>query len=75
MATRRRRFAVCIRNPGCDDLVVGKIYEVLPDRLAAREQYLRVVDDSDEDYLYPADFFVAVDLPRAAERALSHAPR
>jgi hypothetical protein len=37
--------------------------------------YVRVVDESGEDYLYPADYFVAVELPREAERALAGAAR
>jgi len=65
-----RRFLLCIRNQGCADLEAGKVYEQLPDRLAAAEKYVRVVDDSGEDYLYPGTYFVAVKLPRQAQRAL-----
>ena len=71
----RRRFAICIENPACDDLEVGKVYRTLPDKLAAAKSYLRVVDDSGEDYLYPASHFVFVDLPSRAERALAAARR
>ena len=71
-ATRaRKRFAVCIRNRGCDDLQVGKVYEVWADRVAAAGSHLRVLDDSGEDYLYPAHYFVFVELPRKAKRALT----
>ena len=48
-----------------------KLYERLPDKGATREGYVRVVDESGEDYLYPQGYFVAVDLPRHAERALA----
>ena len=50
----RPKFAVCVANEGCDDLQVWRIYRVLPDAVAAEEGYMRVVDDSGEDYLYPA---------------------
>jgi hypothetical protein len=66
----RLKFAVCVANDGCDDLLVWKLYRVLPDDAAAREGYLRVVDDSGEDYLYPAGRFVAVELSETAEQKL-----
>ena len=70
---RRRRFLLCVRNKGCDDLELRKLYEHLPDKPAAEEGYVRVVDESGEDYLYPQDCFVAVELPRTAQRALRSA--
>ncbi|HEV3255683.1 MAG TPA: hypothetical protein VG013_02265 [Gemmataceae bacterium] len=66
----RPKFAVCIANEGCDDLQVWKLYRVLPDAAAAAESYLRVVDDTGEDYLYPASRFVAVEFPAAVEQKL-----
>jgi hypothetical protein len=65
-----RRFVICIRNEGSEDLEVGKVYQVLADASAARDNYIRVVDESGEDYLYPADYFVPIALPQEAERAL-----
>jgi hypothetical protein len=59
------KFAVCVANDGCDDLSVGMVYRVLPDETAAVEGLLRVVDDSGEDYLYPATRFVMVEVPKA----------
>jgi hypothetical protein len=71
-ATRtKKRFLLCVRNKGCEDLEPRKLYEQLPDSCAAEDGYVRVVDESGEDYLYPADYFVAVELPREAERALA----
>ena len=67
----KRRFVICIRNDGSEDLEVGKVYQVLTDEAAARDGYARVVDESGEDYLYPAAYFVAIVLPEAAERALT----
>lgn len=63
-------FALCIRDDGAEDLERRKLYQVVPDREAAREGYLRVVDESGEDYLYPSDLFVAVRLPAAVAKRL-----
>jgi hypothetical protein len=75
MAQATNRFVICTRNRGCDDLRVGKAYELLPDKLATAAKYVRVVDDSGEDYLYPASYFVFVELPSKARRALIAARR
>ena len=64
------QFAVCVANEGCDDLQVWKLYRVLPDAKATAEGYLRVVDDSGEDYLYPAGRFVLVEFSEAVVRKL-----
>jgi hypothetical protein len=63
-------FAVCVANDGCDDLSVGMLYRVLPDEAASGEGLLRVVDDSGEDYLYPASRFVVVQVPQSEEQRL-----
>lgn len=72
MAKKQNRalFAVCVANEGCDDLQVWKLYRVLPDADGATEGYMRVVDDSGEDYLYPKSRFVVVDFPVAAEEMI-----
>ena len=75
MKRPKKQFAICVRNEGAEDLEVRKVYQLLPDARAAIEGYVRVIDESGEDYLYPADYFVPVELPREAERALSTAPR
>jgi hypothetical protein len=64
------QFVICIQNEGCEDLELGKVYQVLPDESAAKEDYLRVIDESGEDYLYPGNYFIPIALPKAAERAL-----
>lgn len=64
------QFVICVRNSGAEDLELRKLYQVVPDEEAARDGYLRVIDESGEDYLYPAEFFVAVELPEAATAAL-----
>ena len=64
------QFALFIENRDCDDLEKRKIYQILPDEEAAQEGYLRVVDESQEDYLYPESYFILVELPRKAKDAL-----
>jgi hypothetical protein len=68
---RKKQFLLCVRNRGSEDLEPRKFYEHLPDEVASREGYVRVVDESGEDYLYPKTYFVAVRLPLEAERALA----
>ncbi len=75
MKQHKRQLAICIRNKGAEDLEIRKVYRVLPDARAAKDGLIRVIDESGEDYLYPADYFVPVELPREAERALSPALR
>ena len=58
-------FAVCVANDGADDLTPGMLYRVLPDESATLEGLLRIIDDSGEDYLYPASRFVVVEAPPA----------
>ena len=64
----RSKFVLCIRNDGADDLEPRKVYQVLSDRMAERDGFARVIDESGEDYLYPADYFVPVRLPAAISR-------
>lgn len=63
-------FALCIEDGGMEDLEARKVYQVLPDREASREGYLRVIDESGEDYIYPSDLFITVRLPAAVARRL-----
>lgn len=72
---RKKRFLLCVRNKGCDDLELRKLYEQLPDDGATEEGYVRVVDESGEDYLYPERYFVEIDLPQEATRALASSGR
>lgn len=64
------RFVLCIRNDGCEDLEPRKVYQVIPDAAAAEDGLTRVIDESGEDYLYPRDLFVPIELPQAAAEAL-----
>jgi hypothetical protein len=65
------RFVVCVQNAGYPaSLELHKLYRVLSDADAARDGDLRVVDESGEDYLYPASWFVALDLPQRVKTSL-----
>jgi len=64
------RFAICLKNKGSEDLVIRKVYQVLPDEAAEKKRLLRIIDESGEDYLYPASYFFLIDLPQKVERTL-----
>ena len=67
------KFAVCIQSDDADLLTPRKIYQVLSDESGAKSNYIRVVDNEGEDYLYPAKYFMFLDLPQEIERALLRA--
>jgi hypothetical protein len=63
-ARTERRFVVCIRNDGYElDLALNKVYEVIPDPSAERSGWIRIVDETGEDYLYPEWFFQGAEVP------------
>ena len=67
-------FAVCIRNDDYEaSLDIRKIYQVIPDMEAASHHLLRVIDESGDNYLYPDEFFILVELPEAVRKALVRA--
>jgi hypothetical protein len=71
---REAEFVICIANQGyAASLELRKIYQVIPDKTASKLHQVRVIDESGEDYLYPDDFFVPVQLPQAVERAVRRA--
>ena len=66
-----KRFVVCIRNEGNEaSLELRKIYEVLADAKAESHAMIRVIDEENEDYLYPASWFVPIELPTKVEQAI-----
>ena len=67
------RLAICLKNTGCEDLVFRKVYRVLADEKAEKSKHLRIIDESGEDYLYPAGYFFVFVVPRKIERCLSSA--
>ena len=67
----RKRFVLCIDNKDYEaSLIPRKIYEVIPDDQAEQDDFVRVIDESGEDYLYHKNHFVFVELPEEVERVL-----
>ncbi len=64
------RFAICVNTDDPDLLTPRMVYQVLPDESAAESEYLRVIDNDGEDYLYPATYFVLVSFPQQVEQTL-----
>lgn len=75
MKPRKRtqaQFAICVNNEEYPaSLELHKVYRVLPDKEAEQGGDLRIIDESGEDYLHPAEYFVLVELPSKRARALS----
>lgn len=66
-----RQFALCLENRGNEaSLILGKLYQVLPDPRAAKDDLVRIVDESGDDYLFARRQFAFVDLPQAVRRRL-----
>ena len=65
----RIRFVICLADD-LPNVQARKIYRVLPDAKAEAINWIRVVDDSEEDYLYPAADFVFISLPKEAHRLI-----
>ncbi len=68
------RFVLCIDNTDCEDLEQRKVYPMLPDAEAQKSGYVRVIDESGEDYLYPASCFVPLDIPQSARKVFNKLP-
>ena len=74
MAKRIAQYVLCVRNDGFPvSLEVRKVYRKFRDRKAAAQSFIRVVDESGEDYVYPAGCFVPIELSQAARAALVEA--
>jgi hypothetical protein len=71
MSESAKNFAVCIRNDEYEaSLQLRKIYEVLEDAFAEQHNMIRVIDEEGEDYLYPRDWFLPIELPQRVEEAI-----
>ena len=71
----KQRFLLCIENDGYEaSLEARKLYQMLPDKEAERHNQVRIIDESGEDYLYPAHYFVPIELPKPVEEAVLMAP-
>ena len=66
------RFAICVDNSEYPaSLELHKIYRVLPDKDAQTDGDMRIIDESGEDYLFPADYFIPIELPQTVIRVLN----
>jgi len=66
------RFVICVNNDEYPaSLEMFKIYRVIPDKKAQADDDMRIIDESGEDYLFPADYFIPIDLPRTVVRVLN----
>jgi len=69
---KAEKYVLCIKNESYPaSLEVRKLYRVVPDAGASAHAMVRVVDESGEDYLYPQDWFIPIDLPEAAASAIA----
>jgi len=65
------QFAVCIRNEGYPaSLEIGKLYRIITDDQAAAHGYIRIIDESGEDYAYTKDRFFPIVVPEVLEKTL-----
>jgi hypothetical protein len=66
-----RQFALCLDNEGNEaSLIPGKVYRMVPDARAAKDDLIRVMDESGEDYLFARKQFALVDLPQHVRRKI-----
>jgi len=66
------QFVICVKNDDyAASLEVRKIYRVIPDDRGTEHQLVRIVDESGEDYLYPVDYFIPIELPESIVKVLA----
>jgi hypothetical protein len=66
-----KRFALCLENAGNEaSLILGKVYRILPDARAAKDDLVRIIDESGEDYLFDRRHFAFVDFPQAVRNKI-----
>jgi hypothetical protein len=71
MRAQAKPFALCLDNTGYEaSLIQGKVYRLLPDPTAAKDDLVRLIDESGEDYLYHKSHFVFVDFPPAVKKKI-----
>jgi hypothetical protein len=71
MSEHKKHFAICVDNADYEaSLILRKIYDIIPDELGARDDLLRIVDESGEDYLYHKSHFIVVEFPIEVEHTL-----
>jgi len=68
----KTQFVVCVKNEGyAASLELRKIYQVVGDTRAEEHGLIRVIDESGEDYMYPVEYFAAIELPQAVEKVFA----
>lgn len=66
-----KQFALCLENAGNEaSLILGKVYRIVPDARAAKDDLIRVIDESGEDYLFTKHQFALVDFPQAVKKRI-----
>jgi hypothetical protein len=66
-----KRFALCLDNAGSEtSLIPGKLYQVIPDARAAKDDLVRIIDESGEDYLFSRAQFAFVDFSQAIRKKI-----
>ena len=66
-----KQFALCLKNAGNEaSLILGKVYRILPDARAAKDDLVRIVDESGDDYLFDKGQFAFVDFPQAVRKKI-----
>ncbi len=71
MKKQPQELALCLENSGNEaSLVLGKVYRVVPDARAAKDDLIRIIDETGEDYLFDSRQFVLVDLPQSVRRKI-----
>lgn len=66
-----KRFALCLKNTGNEaSLILGKVYRIVPDARASKDDLVRIIDESGEDYLFHKTQFAFVDFPEAVRRKI-----
>ena len=68
---KEQRFVLCVKNKECADLELRKVYVVLADKIAEKEGFVRVIDETGEDYLYPQSYFAFIKVPRVVQDTLA----
>ena len=64
------KLTICISTDEESLLTPRKMYQILPDEKAARSDYIRIIDDEGDDYLYPKNYFVFASFPKEIEAIL-----
>ncbi len=67
-------YVICINNEGYEaSLEIRKLYQVVADEVGSRHGQTRVIDESGEDYLYPAEYFLPIELPDGIQQRIESA--